>query len=266
MGGSLSKPDPSRSSLEVIGAGYSRTGTSSMQLALEKLVDGPIYHGGTQIWLSGDDRRTKLWALACDAKYVQHDAALTRKLVREAVRGYAGLVDIPGIWFVPELVDLFPGVRVVLNTRAPDQWWPSFANVLGHLPPLFGLLTAPRPSVRWIPGILRGFERSVDELLVADGREPGKYGPFLLDLYQNDIIQSVPKEQLLVMEVKDGWPPLAQFLRKPVPDEDFPRVNEKAAFDRQAKAILIKLVLTWVGIVVTTGSSAYLGWRLWQRQ
>ncbi|KAK8043656.1 hypothetical protein PG993_006086 [Apiospora rasikravindrae] len=232
MGGSLSKPDPSRVSLEVIGAGYSRTGTSSMQLALEKLVGGPIYHGGTQIWLSGDD----------------------------------SLVDIPGIWFVAELVDLFPEVRVVLNTRAPDQWWPSFANVLGHLPPLFGLLTAPQPSVRWIPGILRGFERSVDALLVADGREPGEYGPFLLDLYQNDIIKSVPKEQLLVMEVKDGWPPLAQFLQTPVPDEDFPRVNEKAAFDRQAKAILAKLVFTWVGIVVTTGSSAYLGWRLWQRQ
>ncbi|KAK8061465.1 hypothetical protein PG994_007831 [Apiospora phragmitis] len=239
MGGSLSKPDPSRSSLEVIGAGYSRTGTSSMQLALEKLVDGPIYHGGTQIWLSGDDRRTKLWALACDAKFVQHDPERTRKLVRDAVRGYAGLVDIPGIWFVPELVALFPDVRVVLNTR---------------------------PSVRWIPGILTGFERSVDELLVANGREPGRYGSFILDLYQNDIIKSVPKEQLLVMEVKDGWPPLAQFLHKPVPDEDFPRVNEKAAFDRQARSILTKLVLTWVGIVVTTGSSVYLGWRLWQHQ
>ncbi|KAK7984160.1 hypothetical protein PG989_011562 [Apiospora arundinis] len=265
MGGSLSKPDPSRS-LEVIGAGYSRTGTSSMQLALERLVDGPIYHGGTQIWLSGDDKRTKLWGLACDAKFIQHDAALTKKLVREAVRGYAGLVDIPGVWFVPELVELFPEVRVVLNTREPERWWPSFANVLGHLPPLFSLLTAPQPSVRWIPKILTGFERSVDELLVANGREAGVYGPYILELYQNEIIKTVPKEQLVVMEVKDGWQPIAQFLNKPVPDEDFPRVNEKAAFDRQAKAILVKLLLTWVGIITTTGGTAYLGWRFWRRQ
>ncbi|KAK8104193.1 uncharacterized protein PG998_011226 [Apiospora kogelbergensis] len=267
MGGSLSKPDPSRSTLEVVGAGYSRTGTSSMQLALERLVDGPIYHGGTQIWLSGDDKRTKLWALACDAKFVQHDAALTRKLVREAVRGYAGLVDIPGIWFVPELVELFPDVRVVLNTREPEQWWPSFSSLLDHLPPLFGLLTAPHPSIRWIPGgIFRGFRLSVDELLVANGSDAGVYGPQILELYQNDIIKTVPKEQLVVMEVKDGWKPLAEFLKKPVPEEDFPRVNEKAALDRQANAILTKLVLTWAGILVATGGSAYLGWLIWQCQ
>lgn len=54
MGGTLSKADPS-ATVEVVGAGYSRTGTSSLQLALEKLINGPVYHGGTQIWLSGND-------------------------------------------------------------------------------------------------------------------------------------------------------------------------------------------------------------------
>lgn len=42
MGGVPSKPgDPSRP-LEVIGAGFSRTGTMSMQLALEELLQGPV--------------------------------------------------------------------------------------------------------------------------------------------------------------------------------------------------------------------------------
>jgi hypothetical protein len=42
MGGIPSKPgDPSRP-LEVIGAGFSRTGTMSMQLALEELLRGPV--------------------------------------------------------------------------------------------------------------------------------------------------------------------------------------------------------------------------------
>jgi hypothetical protein len=54
MGGVPSIPtDPSRK-LQVIGAGYSRTGTVTMQLALEKLLDGPVLHGGTQI-LSRED-------------------------------------------------------------------------------------------------------------------------------------------------------------------------------------------------------------------
>lgn len=49
MGGTASVPqDPSRT-LQVIGAGYSRTGTLSMALALEKLLDGPVMHGGSQL-------------------------------------------------------------------------------------------------------------------------------------------------------------------------------------------------------------------------
>ena len=52
MGGVPSKPDPSKS-LQVIGAGFSRTGTVSMQLALEILLDGPVQHGGTSA-VSGD--------------------------------------------------------------------------------------------------------------------------------------------------------------------------------------------------------------------
>ena len=49
MGGTASVPqDPSRS-LQVIGAGYSRTGTLSMSIALEKLLDGPVMHGGSQL-------------------------------------------------------------------------------------------------------------------------------------------------------------------------------------------------------------------------
>lgn len=54
MGGVESVPtDPSRK-IQVISAGYSRTGTVSMSLALAKILDGPVLHGGTQI-LTRDD-------------------------------------------------------------------------------------------------------------------------------------------------------------------------------------------------------------------
>lgn len=56
MGGVASIPtDPSKK-VQVISAGYSRTGTVSMSLALEKLVDGPVLHGGTQILVRDDGR------------------------------------------------------------------------------------------------------------------------------------------------------------------------------------------------------------------
>lgn len=46
MGGIPSKPDPSRT-MEVISTGYSKTGTVTMQHALERLTAGPVIHGGT---------------------------------------------------------------------------------------------------------------------------------------------------------------------------------------------------------------------------
>lgn len=57
MGGVASIPtDPSRR-VQVISAGYSRTGTVSMSMALDKLLDGPILHGGTQILVRDDGKR-----------------------------------------------------------------------------------------------------------------------------------------------------------------------------------------------------------------
>ena len=37
---------------------------------------------------------------------------------------------------------------------------------------------------------------------------------------------TVPPEQLLVFDVKEGWTPLCQFLRVPVPDVPFPNIND----------------------------------------
>jgi hypothetical protein len=48
MGAEPSKPTDKSKSIQVIGAGYSRTGTLSMTLALQKLLDGPVMHGGSQ--------------------------------------------------------------------------------------------------------------------------------------------------------------------------------------------------------------------------
>lgn len=77
-------------------------------------------------------------------------------------------------------------------------------------------------------------------------------------------MKTVPPEKLLVMELKEGWVPLAEFLGKASPVGDFPRVNESQALDQQAKALLIKLLVTWLGIVSVAGGSLYAGWRVWK--
>lgn len=49
MGGNPSVPTDKSCKLQVIGAGAPRTGTLSMSLALERLLDEPVMHGGSQL-------------------------------------------------------------------------------------------------------------------------------------------------------------------------------------------------------------------------
>jgi hypothetical protein len=40
----------------------------------------------------------------------------------------------------------------------------------------------------------------------------------------------VPADRLLVWEVSDGWEPLCAFLDVPVPNEPFPKVNDRKSY------------------------------------
>ena len=52
--------------------------------------------------------------------------------------------------------------------------------------------------------------------------------------YNERVIETVPAEDLLVFNVKEGWDPLCRFLNNPIPVDDkgrqlpFPNVNNAA--------------------------------------
>lgn len=49
------------------------------------------------------------------------------------------------------------------------------------------------------------------------------------------VIDGMSADRLLVYEIGQGWEPLCQFLGMPVPDEPFPRVNERAALEEEIR-------------------------------
>ncbi len=55
---------------------------------------------------------------------------------------------------------------------------------------------------------------------VEEGKESGV--KFFND-WVEDVKRVVPKDRLLVFEVKQGWKPLCEFLDLPIPEGDFPR-------------------------------------------
>ena len=44
------------------------------------------------------------------------------------------------------------------------------------------------------------------------------------------VAKVIPKDNLLVYDVRDGWEPLCNFLEVPVPDESYPNLNDSQTF------------------------------------
>ncbi|KAF7231914.1 hypothetical protein EG68_10956 [Paragonimus skrjabini miyazakii] len=63
----------------------------------------------------------------------------------------------------------------------------------------------------------QGIDTSNDEALLAG-----------YDRWIDQVKRDVPADRLLVFQVKEGWKPLCDFLNVPVPNQPFPKVNERA--------------------------------------
>merc|ERR1712096_574859 len=90
--------------LVVIGAGWGRTGTMSLKLALEKLYGTPCHHM-KEVLLNLN--QGGLW-----------EAALRGKPDWTTIfKGYETMVDFPGTAWYEELMQAYPEAKVVLSVR-----------------------------------------------------------------------------------------------------------------------------------------------------
>lgn len=78
------------------------------------------------------------------------------------------------------------------------------------------------------------------------------------------IRELVPKEKLLEWHVEDGWEGLCEFLGKKVPDQKFPRANDKDGFRIRVEDDLEKLgekaVLNMLGLLLMCLSLGVYFW------
>jgi hypothetical protein len=93
--------------LAVIGAGFGRTGTLSLKLALEQLGLGRCYHMLEVFQNPGHAAR---WHAAAAGGAVDWDALFS---------GYAATVDWPACAFWRALAARYPEAKVLLTVREP---------------------------------------------------------------------------------------------------------------------------------------------------
>lgn len=202
--------------LDVIGAGFGRTGTLSLKLALERLGFGPCHHMRE---LVDDPEQVALWARVARGETTDWD---------EIYRGYRSTVDWPGARYWRELTAHFPRAKVILTVRDPQRWYESVEGSI------YRGVTMPvqDPAVAAM--------RDVVQRLVWDGEFGGRFADVdhaieVFDDHNDAVRREIPADRLLEFEVREGWGPLCAFLGVPVPDEPFPHVNDRESLAREMR-------------------------------
>jgi hypothetical protein len=152
---------------------------------------------------------------------IWHDAALGKPVDWEALMsGYGAAVDWPPSAFWEELSAANPSALILLSTRDPESWWESASStifksskaVAEERPEWFAMITA----------LFKG--RFVDSIEDKDACIAA------FKRHNAHVLETAPKDRLLVCEAKDGWAPICERLGLPVPEEPFPRANTKEEF------------------------------------
>ena len=204
--------------LKVIGAGFGRTGTLSLKLALEELGLGPCYH---MIEVNAHPEHDAMWlALA------KGEASDWRPMLE----GYASTVDWPTAYFWKELAAANPHAKIILTVRDPENWYESAAATIFARMLEFEALRSDPIAVD--PARRRHMEM-INTLIVKK-----TFGSWLakdraiavFNAHNDEVRRLVPAERLLVYESGQGWETLCAFLDLPVPKTPYPKVNTTGDF------------------------------------
>ena len=192
-------------SVKVIGAGFGRTGTTSLKTALEMLGFSKCHH---MIEVYKNDGQADSFIEATKGG---------RANWGKIFQSYQATCDWPSCYFWKELSDYYPEAKVVLSVRDPESWYRSMTETL--IPITQAMLkdtTIPNRDM-----VLEIFYKRTFLENIEDKQH-------MLDVFEQHnqkVRDTVAPDRLLEFAAKDGWDPLCTFLGVAVPDEPYPRAN-----------------------------------------
>ncbi|MDQ5819146.1 MAG: sulfotransferase family protein [Actinomycetota bacterium] len=218
--------------MRVIGAGFGRTGTMSLKVALETLGFGPCYH---MIEVFEHPEHVGFWEAAWRSEPVDWDKVLGV---------YGATVDWPACTFYEELLRRHPDAKVLLSVRDPERWYESTRNTIYELSKIIAGSWLSRVIFAFVglfvPGVFE-IGRMDNEIIwqgTFDGKfEDKRHAIEVFNRHNEEVRRRVPREHLLVYEVREGWGPLCEFLHVEEPDQPFPRLNDAAEMRRRILAV-----------------------------
>jgi len=198
--------------LQVVGAGLGRTGTHSLQLALQQLLDGRCYH---MIEVFGRPDDIPVWHRAVNGEMPDWNDFLS---------DFTATVDWPASAFWREIADANPDAVVLLSSRDSEGWWKSAANTIFNV------------ARREVPPDEPDLQAQMDmiddmfRLRFTPNWQDETEAKRAFEQHNEAVRAAIPADRLIDYRVGDGWKPICDKLGLPVPDAPFPHVNTTAEF------------------------------------
>jgi hypothetical protein len=192
-------------SLRVVGAGLPRTGTKSLQEALQQILGGRCYH---MVEVFEHLEHVPVWHEALRGRPPDWNGFLA---------DYVAAVDWPASAFWRELVEANPDALVVLSVRDdPATWWGSVDRTI---------FTVTRREEypdheEWL-----AFVHELLEARIAPVWDDEANAIAMYERHNDEVRAAIPPERLLEWNAREGWGPLCEALGIAIPEESFPHVN-----------------------------------------
>ena len=242
--------------LKVIGAGLGRTGTHSVQLALNQL-GFPCYHMVEVIMNKENKGHLDFWRKIANAPAgSQHDW-------EEVFSKYTATVDFPGCAVWRELMQAYPDAKVLLtlHPKEAEAWYDSVAATIWFTESKwqFKVLELLTPFGRKFGDMIEklAWKRTLQGAMPDRSKAIARYAA-----WAEEVKAAVPADRLLVFKADEGWEPLCAFLGVAVPDPPFPHANDRAEFqkniDGMSKGAYVILAGVAAAAAVVIGGAVWL--------
>ncbi|GLC36174.1 hypothetical protein PLESTB_001372300 [Pleodorina starrii] len=221
--------------LEVVGAGFGRTGTASLYEALNTL--GYVTHHMFEVVARRDQAQAWLqaWCDRAAGRPVDWHPAL-------GAGGFTAAVDWPSAAFVKELLTAYPRAKVILTLRDFDKWYDSARDTIYAIQSVAASIRPPpylAPLFQNVHGTVAVAEAVIWQGTFSGRFEDREHARQVYDAHIAEVRRVVPPGQLLEFRITDGWGPLCDFLGKPVPERPFPHANDSADFRRRMQRMRV---------------------------
>jgi len=139
--------------------------------------------------------------------------------------------------FCRELLATYPDVKCILTVRDSTEQW--YASQMSTVMPFFWTFFAPTNLAGRIYRALLP-KAALDRMAALlykhyMYKDLATNGKRFYEEHNAEVMRTVPRENLLVFNVKEGWEPLCGFLGVEVPNYPFPKGNDRKAFQENGK-------------------------------